>query len=92
MYAPSAEPPRSSGAIHQITRLRLGGGADPLRKVEQVARTFDTAAQRDQEGLDRIMHYAQSTSCRWRLLLEHFHEEPEFEGCGHCDNCLHPMD
>jgi len=34
--------------------------------------------------------YAESNSCRRKLLLNYFGEEFETENCGACDNCLHP--
>ena len=34
--------------------------------------------------------YAESNSCRRKLLLSYFGEDFEVENCGACDNCLHP--
>lgn len=34
--------------------------------------------------------YAESNSCRRRLLLHYFGEEYPQDNCGCCDNCLHP--
>ena len=34
--------------------------------------------------------YAESNSCRRKLLLNYFGETYETENCGACDNCLHP--
>jgi ATP-dependent DNA helicase RecQ len=34
--------------------------------------------------------YAESNSCRRKLLLSYFGEEYHEENCGACDNCLHP--
>ena len=34
--------------------------------------------------------YAESNSCRRRLLLNYFGETYGVENCGACDNCLHP--
>ena len=34
--------------------------------------------------------YAESNSCRRRLLLNYFGETYQTENCGACDNCLHP--
>lgn len=67
----------------------------PLRRrgasIEQVAECFEAAAASDRAGLERIMHYAQSTACRWHSLLEFFDEGELLTACGHCDNCLHPL-
>jgi ATP-dependent DNA helicase RecQ len=35
-----------------------------------------------------MIFYAQSTSCRWKVLLEYFEEAEDFERCGTCDNCV----
>jgi ATP-dependent DNA helicase RecQ len=37
-----------------------------------------------------MVFYAQSGFCRWKVLLEYFHEEMEWDHCGHCDNCVSP--
>ena len=34
--------------------------------------------------------YAESNSCRRKLLLSYFGEDYHVENCGACDNCLHP--
>ena len=34
--------------------------------------------------------YAESNSCRRKLLLNYFGENYEVDNCGACDNCLHP--
>jgi ATP-dependent DNA helicase RecQ len=50
-------------------------------------------AERDREALERMVFYAQTGFCRWRVVLEYFDEPLPFEGerCGHCDTCLLPM-
>jgi ATP-dependent DNA helicase RecQ len=40
----------------------------------------------DRERLDAMMRYAETTSCRMRVLREYFGEESG-KDCGHCDNC-----
>ena len=42
------------------------------------------------ERLDAMVSYAESGSCRRRLLLSYFGEAPEFMSCHYCDNCGHP--
>ncbi len=37
--------------------------------------------------LDEMLHFAQSTACRRRLLLAHFGESFAPSNCGRCDNC-----
>jgi ATP-dependent DNA helicase RecQ len=57
---------------------------------ERLAADYEERADRDREALERMVFYAQTGFCRWRVLLEYF-EEPlpfEREHCGVCDNCL----
>jgi RecQ family ATP-dependent DNA helicase len=45
----------------------------------------------EREKLERMVAYAQSATCRWRLLLEYFNEAvDDLEKCGVCDNCVVP--
>jgi len=44
----------------------------------------------EREKLERMIAYAQSAMCRWKLLLDYFAEGDGFERCGHCDNCRQP--
>jgi ATP-dependent DNA helicase RecQ len=67
-------------------------GADQLDIAPLVA-DYAARAEYEQEALERMVFYAQTGLCRWRVLLEYFDQEPPFEGehCGHCDNCLNFM-
>lgn len=40
--------------------------------------------------LAEVVAYAESGSCRRKLLLNYFGEEYAEDNCGACDNCLHP--
>ncbi len=42
----------------------------------------------DRATLERMVFYAQTGQCRWRVLLEHLEGEAGRERCGHCDNCV----
>ena len=44
----------------------------------------------EREKLDRMIAYAQSAMCRWKLLLDYFGEGDGFDRCGACDNCRQP--
>jgi ATP-dependent DNA helicase RecQ len=35
--------------------------------------------------------YAQTASCRWKVLLDYFAVETDWEKCGQCDNCVNPI-
>jgi ATP-dependent DNA helicase RecQ len=57
---------------------------------ERLAAEYEERADRDHESLERMVFYAQTGFCRWRVLLEYFDEPLPFEDdrCGACDNCL----
>ena len=44
----------------------------------------------EQELLMETVAYAESNSCRRKLLLNYFGETYMEDNCGACDNCLHP--
>jgi ATP-dependent DNA helicase RecQ len=73
----------------RMWRAVRGRGEPPL---ERLADAYARRAEHDRDGLERMVFYAQTAFCRWRVLLEHFDEVPPFEHgrCGRCDNCLHP--
>jgi ATP-dependent DNA helicase RecQ len=51
----------------------------------------DDKHELDREKLERMIGYAQSGFCRWKLLLDYFDDPlPGFERCCRCDNCLSP--
>jgi ATP-dependent DNA helicase RecQ len=70
--------------------LKADAVAD-MPRLRGLAAAYEDKAQRDQEALERMVFYAQTGFCRWRVLLDYF-DEPSMEGecCGHCDNCLRP--
>ena len=57
---------------------------------ERLASDYEQRAERDREALERMVFYAQTGFCRWRVVLEYFEEPLPFsrEHCGVCDNCL----
>ena len=59
-------------------------------ELDRLAETSRSKHAHDRHALERMVFYAQSGFCRWRVLLEYFHEEVEWDQCGHCDNCLNP--
>ena len=42
--------------------------------------------------LQQVLHYAESSACRRRELLQYFGETYDGDNCGACDNCLAPRD
>jgi ATP-dependent DNA helicase RecQ len=60
---------------------------------QQLARLCEEYQRKDEHDhhvLERMILYAQSAFCRWKGLLEYFGEEVPAQGCGNCDNCVHP--
>jgi ATP-dependent DNA helicase RecQ len=55
--------------------------------LAQLMQAYRDKRGQDREGLERMVFYAQTGQCRWRVLLEHLEGEAPFEHCGHCDNC-----
>jgi len=40
--------------------------------------------------LNALLGYCETPTCRRQVLLNYFGEATNGEGCGNCDNCLHP--
>ena len=82
------------GGLVGVNRSRawsLKAGDAGVERLEQLASAYEDKAERDQEALERMVFYAQTGFCRWRVLLEHFDEPmPPGDRCGCCDNCLRP--
>jgi ATP-dependent DNA helicase RecQ len=47
---------------------------------------YEERTRQDKQRLADMMHYAETVSCRMRILREYFGEEPG-EPCERCDNC-----
>ncbi|HEX9929805.1 MAG TPA: RecQ family ATP-dependent DNA helicase [Pyrinomonadaceae bacterium] len=62
-------------------------------EIEKIAAEYIEKGETDREKLERMMLYAQSAFCRWRILSEYFEaESEEIEKCGSCDNCERPVE
>ena len=59
-------------------------------KLGALAGDYARKSERDHDALERMVSFAQTGFCRWRVLLEGFGEAlPDgAERCGHCDNCV----
>jgi ATP-dependent DNA helicase RecQ len=68
-------------------RLRLVAPGRQEAEVLALAASYRMRAEADRVRLDRMIMYAQTALCRWKVLLEYFGVEARFEACGHCDNC-----
>ena len=62
-----------------------------IQKLEKFMQGKPVAEQEiGKQLLMETVAYAESNSCRRKLLLNYFGEEYTVENCGACDNCLHP--
>ena len=62
-----------------------------IQKLEKFMHGKPIAEQEiGRQLLMETVAYAESNSCRRKLLLNYFGEDFEVENCGACDNCLHP--
>ncbi len=62
-----------------------------IQKLEKFMQGKPIAEQEiGKQLLVETVAYAESNSCRRKLLLNYFGENYEVDNCGACDNCLHP--
>ena len=62
-----------------------------IQKLEKFMQGKPIAEQEiGKQLLVETVAYAESNSCRRKLLLNYFGEDYHVENCGACDNCLHP--
>ena len=62
-----------------------------IQKLEKFMQGKPIAEQEiGKQLLMETVAYAESNSCRRKLLLSYFGEDYHIDDCGACDNCLHP--
>jgi ATP-dependent DNA helicase RecQ len=70
-------------------RLRRSGlSADELGEMSH---SYEQRAEHDRDRLRRMVLYAQSALCRWKMIAEYFGVDLAEPRCGHCDSCDHPV-
>ena len=72
------------------SRFRLVETAMDGASLEEISRQYAERKEADRRKLEKMASYAQSGTCRWKLLLDYFAEGDGFERCGDCDNCRQP--
>jgi ATP-dependent DNA helicase RecQ len=95
--------PKTKLRVILATLAEAGIAAEPERgrfqlvrragrpELDGLAAGYREKTEADRERLKRMIAYAQTALCRWKALLAYFGEEVEWERCGHCDNCLRPI-
>jgi ATP-dependent DNA helicase RecQ len=82
---------------HKIVRERRGSMVEPVKAerdevgIREIADRYVEKGLTDREKLERMMLYAQATTCRWVSLKEYFQND-DSEPCGTCDNCSNPVE
>jgi ATP-dependent DNA helicase RecQ len=79
------------GIVRRGTRNRYELVSRNLAR-EDVVRAgvaFQQKRDLDEVKLEQMTAYAETTACRWQMILDYFGSDEELpEGrCGHCDNC-----
>jgi len=72
-------------------QVRLVRAELPEEELDKLMQAYREKRGQDREGLERMVFYAQTGQCRWRVLLEHLEESAPFERCLACDNCRRIM-
>jgi ATP-dependent DNA helicase RecQ len=79
---------RKDGIVAQARDGTLRLLARPTgQRLRELTESYARKRALDREGLERMVFYAQTGQCRWRVLLDHLEGGAPFERCGHCDNC-----
>ncbi|MGE5648619.1 MAG: RecQ family ATP-dependent DNA helicase [Bacillota bacterium] len=83
---------KDGGLVAQDDNLsyRLQKRQAKPRELAQLVDTYRDKSARDHEALERMVFYAQTGFCRWKVMLDYFGEQVDWERCGRCDNCLRP--
>jgi ATP-dependent DNA helicase RecQ len=79
---------RPGGKVALKERRGTDRGLIDRSRIAELARGYSEKAEQDREKLERMVFYAQTGLCRWRVLLEYFGERLEHDRCGNCDNCI----
>ena len=75
------------GAQVRLLQTALSPG-----RLADMAEEYRTRQSADREKLERMMAYGQGAGCRWKMLLDYFGESVDWQQCGSCDNCRHPLE
>ena len=65
----------------------VGDGVPSVEGFEKVLAGYAERGRSDKDRLAEMMHYAEASECRVRMIRAYF-GETEGEACGRCDNCV----
>ncbi len=72
---------------HQGDCYRLREKGLSRESIAAAGRSYRDKEEQDRENLQRMIDYAESSSCRWQALLTYFDDDALMVGpCLHCDN------
>ena len=79
---------RDQGVVRQDRKGMLKVRKPDLKHTDiaRMVALFEERREQDQAQIERMVFYAQTGQCRWKVLREHY-EDDEVEACGTCDNC-----
>jgi len=83
---------KDAGVVRRRGDQRYALARDEVSDGElaRLAASYRERGETDREKLERMMFYAQTTFCRWKVILDYFREGDGFDRCGTCDNCVRP--
>ena len=61
------------------------------RRFVEESRADEEHKRHERRKLEAMLGYCETTTCRRRVLLAYFDDEPGSD-CGNCDNCLEPQE
>ena len=74
-------------AVSPDGAIRLAKRELQPAEVQALMDAYGKRRDLDREGLEKMVFYAQTGQCRWKVLLDHLDGAAPTERCGHCDNC-----
>ncbi|APW59683.1 RecQ family ATP-dependent DNA helicase [Paludisphaera borealis] len=81
---------RAAGIVKEDLsgRLHLLRPELTLDDMSRLASRYEERDEIDRLNLQRMVEYAESRDCRWRVVLDYFGQDDEPVGaCGRCDHC-----
>ena len=83
---------KDAGLVRELrgARFRLTAEAADAAQLGEVASAYAQRKEADRAKLESMASYAQTATCRWKILLEYFSEADAVDRCGECDNCRNP--